>query len=131
MQEELLLRTSHKDVSDNIILASCKTFKDALKLSKSLSGLDDKQLISRLNIDAGQWSRIWSSNAHFPEEKLEQFMDLCGNLIPLRYLALKYGFGLSPLKSKLELELDKKHAENEELQKKLAYFEELLGKVKL
>ncbi len=131
MQAELLLRVDCKqDISDEMVL-KCQTFKDALKLAKTFSGLDDKQFCMRLEIDPGQWSRIWSHQAHFPEEKLEEFISLCGNLIPLRWLALKFGYGLNPLKSALETELEKERSEKDELRKKLAYFEELIGKVKL
>lgn len=114
MQKELLFRSNPKqDISDEII-AKLPTFKDALRLSKSISGLDDKQLCMELDIDPGQWSRIWSNGAHFPNEKLTQFMDLCGNLVPLRWLALKYGFELKPLKTTLEIENETLRAQLEQ-----------------
>ena len=131
MQIELLFRNDPKrDISDEMI-RKCFSFKEALKLSKTFSGLDDKQFCHRLDIDPGQWSRIWSGQAHFPEEKLMQFIELSGNIIPLRWLALIFGFELKPLKSELELELERERNEKEELQKKLSYFEELIKKVKL
>ena len=131
MQEELLLRSNPKEDFSDEFLFKCSSFKEALKLSKTFSGLDDKQICYRLGIDPGQWSRIWSGQAHFPEEKLEEFIRLCGNLIPLRWLALKFGYGLHPLRSALELELDKERQGKEELQKRLVYFEELIKKVRL
>lgn len=107
---------------------SCSCFKEALRLCKSVSGFGDKGLALELDVDLGQWSRIWSGTAHFPENKIEPFMILCGNLIPLRWLALKFGFELRPLKSSLEIDLEKAIAEKVELQKKLTYFEELWQK---
>ncbi len=130
-QKELLLRVNPKeDISDDMIVR-CPSWKDALRLAKNLSGLDDKYFASQLDIDPAQWSRIWSGQAHFPEGKLEEFIKLCGNLIPLRWLSLRFGYGLHPLKSALELELEKEREEKGELQKRLIYFEELIKKVRL
>lgn len=103
-QPELLLSGRKKqDVSDELI-GSRANFKEALKLAKECSRLNDLQLAQELEIDPAQWSRIWSDRGHFPVEKLKLFMDLCENEIPLRWLALKYGYELRPLKSQLELE---------------------------
>lgn len=121
--KELLLRKNPKeDISDDLLL-KCPSFKESLKLCKTFSGLDDKQLCMELGIDPGQWSRIWSGNAHFPDEKITAFMDLCGNIIPLRWLALHYGYELKPLKTALELE-------NEVLKEKLAEKEKEMEVIK-
>lgn len=133
MQEELLLRVNYKEditVSDEF-LKRCHSWKDALRLCANFSGLNDKQFCSRLKIDPAQWSRIWSSQAHFPEEKIEEFIRLSGNLIPIRWLALKFGYGLYRLKNDVEIELERVQTEKEELHKRLTYFEELIKKVKL
>ncbi len=130
MQKELLFRSNPKqDISDEVIV-KLPTFKDALRLSKSISGLDDKQLCIELDIDPGQWSRIWSNGAHFPNEKLTQFMDLCGNLVPLRWLALKYGFELKPLKSTLEIENEKLRAALEQKEREMDVIKDFLKEVK-
>jgi len=129
-QKEFMFRSNpEQDVSDDILL-KLSSFKDALKLSKNVSGLDDKQLTMELDIDPGHWSRIWANGAHFPNEKLTQFMDLCGNLIPLRWLALKYGFELKPLKSTLEIENEKLKNELKEEQEKMKVIKEFLKEVK-
>lgn len=107
---EMVLRTDQKDVSDDIV-QKCITFKDALKLSKEISGLSEKTFCSALNIDAGQWSRIWSGGAHFPDDKLPAFMKLCGNIIPLRWLSMEFNLGLHVLKSELERENEKLRSE--------------------
>lgn len=109
---DLALRTDQRDVSDDVI-AKCASMKDALKLSKEVSGLQDKVFCQELDIDAGQWSRIWSGGANFPENKLPHFMKLAGNLIPLRWFANQFNMGLHVLKTELE-------RENEELRKALA-----------
>lgn len=114
-QLQLLLRDTQKSVSLEII-SNCQTFTDALRLCKSISGLDDKQIAMSLGIDQGHFSLIWDRNGnkrHFPEAKLLQFMEVCQNKIPLIWLALKCGYTLEPLRNDLE-------QENEELKRRLA-----------
>lgn len=114
MQEngELMLTTAKQEVSKEV-LASISDFKAALKLCKEISGLSDKQISGELNIDTAQWSRIWVGQAHFPSEKIPCLMDICGNWIPLRWLAMKYGQELKPTKTTIERENDKLRAELE------------------
>lgn len=102
-QRELPLRKHALDVSDDVVFR-CADFKEALNLARTVSGLNDKQFTMDLDIDPGQWSRIWSGSGNFPEKKIERFMELCGNIIPLKWLAFKSGFELKPLKSALEVE---------------------------
>lgn len=109
-QLQLLLRDQKKEVSMEVI-SSCQTFKDALKLCKSISGLEDKQICGALDIDPGQWSRIFGNGGNFPDNKLIEFMDLCGNKIPLIWLACKCGYTLHPLKNELEMENERLRAE--------------------
>lgn len=119
-QLRLLLRDQKKEVSFDII-DSCKTFIDALDLCKSISGLEDKQIYMALNIDKGHWSLIYtkgSNKRNFPENKLIEFMDICGNRVPLIWLARKCGYTLQPLRTELEIELEHERAEKEEFRKK-------------
>ncbi|MBN1663421.1 MAG: hypothetical protein JW943_07465 [Deltaproteobacteria bacterium] len=102
----LLLREDPRDVSDEVI-GRITNFKEALRLCKSISGLNDQQICQELDIDPGQWSRIWSNNAHFPVEKITCFMNLCENVVPVRWLAMQYGFELRPMKSALEKEIER------------------------
>ena len=111
-QLSLLLRDQKKEVGLDVILA-CNTFKDSLKLCKSISGLEDKQICMTLEIDAGNWARIFGNGGHFPENKLMLYMEICQNKVPLIWLAYHCGYTLQPLKTELEIQL-------EELQKQLA-----------
>ena len=111
-QLQLLLRDQKKDVSLEVIL-SCATFKDSLKLCKSLSGLDDKQLCMTLEMDPGHWSKVFTNGGHFPENKLLDFMTLCGNKVPLIWLAHSCGYGIHPL-------MDEKDRQIQELSAALA-----------
>lgn len=128
-QLKLLLRDQQREVNIDVIKA-CKTFKDALKLCKSITGLDDKQICLALDIDPGHWSKIFTNGGHFPENKLVDFMELCGNKIPLIWLSYTCGYTLAPLKSELEMELERERQEKEEFKKKYEYAIEALRAVK-
>ena len=94
------------------VIARRPTFHSAFLLSVEVSELEDKQIYGDLDIDAGQWSRIRGGKAHFPMNKLTEFMDLVGNEICLQWLSFKRGYGLTPLRTSLERQV-------EELQQKL------------
>lgn len=97
----------------------------AVALCISLSGLDDKEIYIPLDIDPGHWTRIKKGEAHFPLDKLNLLMELCGNQAPLLWLAHSNGYGLVLLKSELERRLDEmqialqKAREREELMRDL------------
>ena len=81
------------------------TFMAAINLCISASGLDAKQLYLPLGIDQGHWSNILKSKGHFPPDKLENLMDLCGSEIPLIWLAHRRGKEVKPLISEIETQL--------------------------
>lgn len=111
---ELMLRNAKQEVSKEVI-TRIPDFKAALKMCKEISGLTDQQICGELKIEPAQWSCIWSGQAHFPSEKIPCLMDLCGNWVPLVWLAWKYGQELRPTKTTLERENDNLR---EELEKK-------------
>lgn len=78
------------------------TFAGAIALCVHLSGLEDKEVYLALEIDAGHWSRIMKGDAHFPVNKLNDLMDMCGNEAPLMWLANSRGYGLVILKTESE-----------------------------
>lgn len=129
-QLQLLLRDQKKEVGLEVIL-SCPTFKDALKLCKSISGLDDKQIAGTLDIDPAQWSRIFGNGGNFPENKLIEYMELCRNMVPLIWLAHRCGYGIHPLKSELELENDTLREQLKAEQQRVAVISEFLKGIKL
>ena len=83
-----------------------KTFINAIALCTQLSGLDDKEIYMTLGIDAGHWSRIVKGDAHFPVNKIDDLMTLCGNEAPLKWLAHKRGYGLQLLKTEAERRIE-------------------------
>lgn len=88
-----------------------KSLLAAINLCVLLSGLDDKEVCSSLEIQPAQWSRIQNGDAHFPPNKLNDLMDLCGNEAPLLWLANARGYGLHLLKSEAERQRDEAQAE--------------------
>jgi hypothetical protein len=122
---QVLLRRHQIRVPLDVIMAQ-PTLKDAIRLSKSVSGLDDKQICGILEIDPAQWSRIFTGQANFPENKLIQFMETCGNIIPVIWLSCNLGYDLQPAETELEAELRQERAEKEELKQKLNTLTETL-----
>lgn len=88
----------------------------AINFCIDVSGLDDKEIQIALDIDAGHFSNIrkGKSGCHFPTNKIDTLMTLCGNEIPLTWQALKRGKGLHLLETEAERQL------REERQRRLA-----------
>ena len=114
-----------KKMVDNIYIERCRSMRQAIKLCVDLSGVNDNALCIDLGIDPGQWSRIKSGQAHFPD-KFNEIQDVCGNYAPLQWYAHSEGFGLVKLQSELEAENDQLRQEKQELEAKLKNFEEFL-----
>ena len=105
MQAQLLLsRAAVQEVPADVV-AKRKDFLGAINLCIEVSGLDDKEIHITLGIDAGQWSRIRKGDAHFPPNKLPDLMNVCGNEIPLIWLAASRGKGLHDLESETQRQL--------------------------
>jgi hypothetical protein len=88
------------------LVARKKTFLASIVLCVQLSGLEDKEIYLTLGIDAGHWSRIMKGDAHFPVDKLDELMTLCGNEAPLQWLSNKRGYQLVMLKSAAERRIE-------------------------
>ena len=84
-----------------------KDFLGALNLCMNTSGLEDKEIYMALDIDPGHFSNIRKGKpgANFPPNKLNTLMDLCGNEIPLTWLAHSRGKGLVMLESEAQRQL--------------------------
>lgn len=118
----LCRRAPRVDVPLDVALRP-KSFHGALMLCCQLSGLEEKEISLPLRIDAAQWSRICQGTAHFPPNKLVPLMDLCGNEVPLLWLAHSRGYGLVMLKSEAERRAEAAETEAEELRKRVAWLE--------
>lgn len=88
------------------LIARQPSMSAAIALCIQASGLQESEVCLTLEIDPGHWTRIKKGDAHFPPNKLNPLMDLCGNEIPLRWLARSRGYGLVLLKSEAERQRD-------------------------
>lgn len=102
-----LTRTPDQPSVSLDVIMQRKDLLAAINLCIDISGLDDKELYIPLGIDAGHWSNIRKGKAgtHFPTNKLNQLMAMCGNQIPLIWLARVNGFGLHMLESEAERQM--------------------------
>jgi hypothetical protein len=116
----LIRRADSQSVSTDIILRR-KDFLGAINLCIEVSGLDDKEIYIELQIDAAQWSRIRKGDAHFPPNKLQSLMSVCGNQVPLIWLARQYGYELVQIESETQrkLKLKEKELEDERLKNRV------------
>jgi len=86
-------------VVDLTVVMAQPTLLAAIKLCISLGGFQaDKQVYGALDIDAGHWSRILRGEAHFPVDKLNDLMDLCGNEVPMIWLLLSRAYDPASLR---------------------------------
>lgn len=102
------------------------SFAGAIALCVQLSGLEDKEVYLALEIDAGHWSRIMKGDAHFPVNKLNDLMDMCGNEAPLMWLANSRGYGLVILKTEAERRAEAAERALEEERSKVRLLTDLL-----
>ena len=108
MQNELDIKPIMTQVDINLI-QNQPTFTAALKFCQQLSGKEDKCFFGdgRIVKDSAQWSRIMTSQKHFfPQDKLNAFMDICGNEVPLLWLIHQRGYDVHSLR-KIETETEK------------------------
>lgn len=122
-------RQADVDVTDGL-LERIPNFHQALMECHRYAPVADKVVPMELGIDKGQWSRIESGAAHFPPSRIEEFMDRCGNEIPLQWLARRRGYGLVRLQSEVERENEFLREQLRRQEEKLAHFEEFLGCIK-
>lgn len=102
--------TAHIQAVDPALIVKQPTMTKALQLCQTLSGKDDAQFYGPDGIvkDQAQWSRIMGASPHnFPHDKLNLFMDLAGNEVPLMWLLHSRGYDLNSLRH-LETETEKR-----------------------
>lgn len=128
MQLKLGMKPEMMQVDDQVIAAQPSMTK-ALMLCQQLSGLDDQQFVGGRSGIVGhlsQWSRIKTGQHHFPQDRLGDYMDLCGNEAPLQWLARSRGYLLTPLESEMERRLRLERERVEKLQAENALLQNLL-----
>lgn len=130
-QGELLLIRKPKPLPVALeIVHAQPSFRAAIRLAANVSGLEEKEIYLPLKIDAGHWTRMMNGEANFPDDKVERFMDLVGNDIPLEWLAFRRGMRLVMLESEAERLLRQEREKNHELTKENRLLREIAaGKV--
>lgn len=71
---------------DESIISRCDSLLDAIHLCIYLSRFAHERIAGELGIDPGHWTRMMQGRAHFPPNRVQPLMELCGNLAPLQYL---------------------------------------------
>lgn len=121
------------EITDEVV-GRCQSMKAAIKLCVEVSGLCVKEIAFQLDREEKWVSRVLADNPddnrHFPPDLLGKLMDVCGNEIPLRWLALSRGYGLHKLKSRLEEENETLQRQLEEEQRKMETIMEFMKQIK-
>jgi hypothetical protein len=94
------------DLADWSLVAKCEDEIAALQLCVQLSRLNYETVAFKLGIDKGHFTRIMQGHGHLPARKRTQLMALCGNLAPMQYDCLRFGFKLRE-----DEDLDQREAE--------------------
>ena len=127
-----LVRTPQQTELSADSIAKQKTLLGAINLCITESALEDKEIYLALEIDAGHFSNLRKGNGHFPTNKIEALMDLCGNEIPLIWLANKRGYALMLIVSEAERKLKEGEAREAKLQEQVEFLTKLIqGKAAL
>lgn len=110
-------------VDELVIERNCKSELDALNLCVALSPYKyaHNKLAKDLGMDRGQLSCILNGKKHLPANKRLRFMEVCGNLAPIQYEAMKL---------RLDIRQMSLEEENAKLRKKLAEAEVLATEYK-
>jgi|WetSurMetagenome_2_1015567.scaffolds.fasta_scaffold448954_1 hypothetical protein len=119
-QLELLISAPPKraDIADEVVAVQ-PSLTAAINLCISASGLEDKEIYIPLKIDPVHWTRIRQGKAHFPVDQFERLMLLCGNDVPLRWLARCRGFDLMPRQDYKDKKLHDLEQQNQALRKEM------------
>lgn len=121
----LARRVDRFDVPMELVLKQTSML-GAIALCTQLSGLEEKEIYLTLGIDAGHWTRITKGEAHFPMNKLNDLMTLCGNEAPLLWLANSRGYALTLLKSEAERRAEEAEARAKEAEDKLEFLTKVM-----
>ncbi len=103
----------------------------AIEMSMRCSGLRAKEFYLALDLDKGHWSRIESGDSPFPFPKLNQFMDVAGNEIPLIWSAERRGWDWLTIRqhhSDTERRIAELEQENADLRRSLTLVVAVKGK---
>lgn len=124
-QLELPMKPLMQDL-DVEMVSRQPSLTSAILLCQQLAGLDDRELAKALALDPAQWSRVKTGQAHFPQERLNRLMDVCGNEAPLIWLASRRGYDLKARLTLLEQQLDQERSKAAKLEEQNKLLRDLL-----
>lgn len=112
---------------DLATIARQPSMSAAIALCVSLGGFEnDKDFCRTFSIDPATWARIKGGDAHFPQDRLEEFFHACGNEVPLFWLADRLGYELRKKQTEVEKALAAEQAKREEVERENALLKKLL-----
>lgn len=100
------LNFNQQATTDEMIMARCKSLTGAIDYCIEVSPYERQEVAFRMKIDSGHLNRMLNpnDNMNFPPDRIDELMEICGNLIPLRFQALKRRHGIHRLRSSVEEE---------------------------
>lgn len=106
------------------------SFTSALVLCAEIGGMTPQDLAGKIVKDEESWSRIKSPTPKqfFPQDRLNDFMDVCQNEAPLIWLARRRGYELVPLETELERLLRIEREKRAEVEAENRVMRKLLGR---
>ena len=121
-QLDLSLKAEMQDV-DVALVSRQPSMTEALILSQTLAGLDDKEICGKgspVN-DTATWSRIKSGTNNFPQDNLIKWMNVMQNEVPLIWLADRMGYSLTPKETETQrlLRIEREKAQRVEEENRL------------
>lgn len=112
---------------DRDVIAGLPTFSRAMDLSQSfIRALNAKDLARKLRIDSGAFSCKQSGSKPWNADEVRRTMELGQNLIPIAWLAHRYGHGLVMLETEAERRERAMREGIAERDAKIAYLETLV-----
>ena len=76
------------------LIRSCQDARDAIGLCMQMSGYTCETLADMLGLTKGYVSKCLSGRGNFPPQLRVKLMEICGNLAPLQFEAMKLGIEL-------------------------------------
>ena len=82
----------------------------------------------RIQISSASGGKFSNSkgDAHFPPNKLQSLMTVCGNQIPLQWLARSYGYELVQIETETQRLLNEERARREEVERENKLMRDLI-----
>jgi hypothetical protein len=85
----------HPKLVDWELIEKCEDEIQALQLCVQLSRYQYDTLAHMIGMDKGHFTRCMQGHGNFPERKRTQLIAICGNLAPVQFLNLRFGYKMT------------------------------------